>query len=168
MKCQVCGSTEIVWNEEKGEIVCSNCGVVIDSIYYDSVDRFSVNEIVIDNNLYFNDIKIKNLRIREFFNNNTLNKSIDEYEIILKTMLLDKQYRIIYDLLLNEGILSGIRTKTKVGILIYIRYVYNNKYREILKKLKIDYKLIKNTIRKLGSHQFMLLLDKINEELDES
>ncbi len=33
-RCPICGSTEIVWDEFRGEVVCSSCGLVMDQIYY--------------------------------------------------------------------------------------------------------------------------------------
>ncbi|MGC9147936.1 MAG: TFIIB-type zinc ribbon-containing protein [Sulfolobales archaeon] len=33
-RCPVCGSTEVIWDEFRGEVVCSSCGLVIDQIYY--------------------------------------------------------------------------------------------------------------------------------------
>lgn len=32
--CPICGSREVVWDEYRGEIICSSCGTVIDQIYY--------------------------------------------------------------------------------------------------------------------------------------
>ncbi|MCC6061360.1 MAG: TFIIB-type zinc ribbon-containing protein [Desulfurococcales archaeon] len=33
-QCPKCGSKEIIWDPERGEVVCSSCGLVIDEIYY--------------------------------------------------------------------------------------------------------------------------------------
>jgi len=33
MRCPYCGSTNVVWDEERGEVVCMDCGSVIDRIY---------------------------------------------------------------------------------------------------------------------------------------
>jgi len=34
IKCPRCGSEEIIWDPERGEVICSSCGLVIDEIYY--------------------------------------------------------------------------------------------------------------------------------------
>ena len=33
MRCPYCGSTNVIWDEERGEVVCMDCGSVIDRIY---------------------------------------------------------------------------------------------------------------------------------------
>jgi len=33
-RCPVCGSTQVIWDEFRGEVICSSCGLVIDQIYY--------------------------------------------------------------------------------------------------------------------------------------
>ncbi len=33
MRCTYCGSTSILWDEFRGDVVCLNCGTVIDRIY---------------------------------------------------------------------------------------------------------------------------------------
>ena len=35
MKCPYCGSSRVVWDYEKGEVICICCASVIDRIYYD-------------------------------------------------------------------------------------------------------------------------------------
>mgnify|MGYP000088287828 CR=1 FL=1 len=35
MKCPYCGSSSIVWDYERGEIICMCCASVVDRIYYD-------------------------------------------------------------------------------------------------------------------------------------
>jgi hypothetical protein len=82
-------------------------------------------------------------------------------------MLLDKKYRIIYEILNEEGVLSGIKAKTKVGLLIYFRYAYNNEYLKILEKLGIKKALIRKNIRKIGNKKMRRVLDKIIEEIEQ-
>jgi len=43
MRCPYCGSTNIIWDEERGEIVCMDCGSVIDRIYV-SRDDYRVDD----------------------------------------------------------------------------------------------------------------------------
>ncbi|HDD25809.1 MAG TPA: TFIIB-type zinc ribbon-containing protein [Acidilobales archaeon] len=40
MKCPECGSVELVWDYKGGCVVCSACGLVIDSIYVNQVNGF--------------------------------------------------------------------------------------------------------------------------------
>ncbi len=35
MRCPYCGSSRVVWDYEKGEVICVRCASVIDKIYYD-------------------------------------------------------------------------------------------------------------------------------------
>ncbi|BDB97169.1 TFIIB-type zinc ribbon-containing protein [Saccharolobus caldissimus] len=167
LSCPVCGSSEIIWNEKKGEVVCGVCGTVIDIIYSYSMTESDTEEIVIDNKYYKDEIKIKESRVKEFMKNENNIRKINEYEIILNSMLLDKKYRIIYKILNEEGILGGIKAKTKVGLLIYFRYAYNNEYLKILEKLGIKKALIRKNIRKIGNKKMRRVLDKIIEEIEQ-
>ncbi len=38
MQCPWCGSRRIVWDMERGEVVCSDCGTVIDRIYVNQIN----------------------------------------------------------------------------------------------------------------------------------
>ncbi len=95
MECPVCGSNEIVWDNKNGEVVCSNCGIIIDNIYYSGRNESESTEtIIISNKFYKDDILIKELRIKTFLKKNRIeNKKTDQYEIILRSMLLDAQYK---------------------------------------------------------------------------
>ncbi|MEZ0290886.1 MAG: TFIIB-type zinc ribbon-containing protein [Sulfolobales archaeon] len=39
-RCPSCGSEDVVWDYQRGEVICSSCGLVIDTIYY-TARRFS-------------------------------------------------------------------------------------------------------------------------------
>ena len=34
-KCPECGSTQLVRDYERGELICNSCGIVIDESYFD-------------------------------------------------------------------------------------------------------------------------------------
>jgi len=41
MRCPYCGSSRVVWDYEKGEVICVCCASVIDRIYYDASNTLS-------------------------------------------------------------------------------------------------------------------------------
>lgn len=38
-RCPYCGSTRLVWDEERGYLVCANCGAVIEQLFYEGPTR---------------------------------------------------------------------------------------------------------------------------------
>ncbi|WP_338600046.1 TFIIB-type zinc ribbon-containing protein [Sulfolobus tengchongensis] len=167
MECPICGSAEIIWNDKDGEVVCSKCGTVIDNIYYynRNGDHNTTEVIIIDNSFYKDEIKIKQIRIKKFLRNH-ISKKTDPYEIILNSMLLDEEYRKIYKLLYEEGILSGLKAKGQIALLVYFRFMHSNKYIDILKKLEIRYELLRKKLKKIGKKRIALLFDKLNDEIN--
>ncbi|AAK40619.1 transcription initiation factor IIB family protein [Saccharolobus solfataricus] len=168
MQCPACGSNEIIWDNKNGEIVCSNCGTIIDNIYYNGQNESESTEIIsINNKFYKDDIQVKELRVKNFLKNNRIEtKKIDQYEIILRSMLLDSQYKKIYKLLYDEGILSGLKAKSKLGLLIYFRFALNNGYLHLLEKFDIKNETLKKILKRIGRKRLTLLFDKLNEESD--
>ncbi|QGA54921.1 transcription initiation factor IIB family protein [Sulfolobus sp. E5-1-F] len=168
MECPVCGSSEIIWDNKNGEVVCSNCGTIIDSIYYSEQNEpESTETIIINNKFYKDEILIKKLRIKNFLKNNRIeNKKTDRYEIILRSILLDSQYKKIYKVLYNEGILSGLKAKSKLGLLIYFRFALNDQYLHQLEQFGIKNENLKKRLRRIGWRRLTLIFDKLNEESD--
>ncbi len=39
MRCPWCGSTELVWDSERGDVICVKCGSVVDRIYVSTPSR---------------------------------------------------------------------------------------------------------------------------------
>jgi len=65
MKCPACLSSEILWDMKTGSIVCTNCGLVIDEIYYGfdiPVPSCQIEEYVNENGhkkLTYKELKLK-------------------------------------------------------------------------------------------------------------
>ncbi|MEB2836569.1 MAG: TFIIB-type zinc ribbon-containing protein [Desulfurococcales archaeon] len=38
-RCPYCGSTRLVWDEERGYLVCADCGAVIEQLFYEGPTR---------------------------------------------------------------------------------------------------------------------------------
>ncbi|ADX85781.1 TFIIB-type zinc ribbon-containing protein [Saccharolobus islandicus] len=168
MECPACGSNEIVWDNKNGEVVCSNCGIIIDNIYYSGRNESESTEtIIISNKFYKDDILIKELRIKTFLKKNRIeNKKTDQYEIILRSMLLDAQYKKIYKVLYDEGILSGLKAKSKLGLLIYFRFALNDRYLHQLKEFGIKNENLRKRLKRISRKRLTLIFDKLNEESD--
>ncbi len=43
--CPECHSTNIIWDHRNGYIVCTNCGLVLDRIYVNQVDKNTIKDI---------------------------------------------------------------------------------------------------------------------------
>ncbi|MEM1656708.1 MAG: TFIIB-type zinc ribbon-containing protein, partial [Sulfolobaceae archaeon] len=54
MKCENCGSSDLVWDRKNGNIVCSNCGLVIETIYDNTLINTEDEYIIISPNLFNN------------------------------------------------------------------------------------------------------------------
>ncbi|MCD6428213.1 MAG: TFIIB-type zinc ribbon-containing protein [Desulfurococcales archaeon] len=55
MRCPYCGSSDLIWDYQRGEVVCTQCASVIDRIYVSTIQRS-------DNDA---EVKQKNLRVGE-------------------------------------------------------------------------------------------------------
>ncbi|AOL16152.1 hypothetical protein BFU36_04835 [Sulfolobus sp. A20] len=162
--CPICGSIELIWNENQGEVVCSSCGTVLDKIYYFNQEFFD-KETIIYEGFMRSEIKDKESRVEKFMKE-SFNRKISEFEIILNNMLIDKKYREIYNILSEEGLLGGLKAKTKVALLIYFRYYRDSQYLHILQKFNIKKELISKYKRKIGYQKMTHLIDKISQISD--
>jgi len=72
LRCPYCDSPNVVWDYEKGEIICEDCASVVEKIYVSSIDR----------NYCITEIENEKVRIHEFMPR--LSKMTREYLKILK------------------------------------------------------------------------------------
>ncbi len=164
LSCPICGSVELIWNESQGEVVCGSCGTVLDKIYHFNQEFFD-REVIIYEGFTRNEIKDKKNRVEKFMKE-SFNKKISEFEVILSNMLIDKKYREIYNILLEEGLLGGLKAKTKVALLIYFRYYHDSQYSHIISKFNIKKELISKYIKKIGYKKTAYIIDKISRISD--
>lgn len=47
MKCQNCGSLDVEWRYERGELVCRNCGLIIDIIMEKPLNKIENNSFIL-------------------------------------------------------------------------------------------------------------------------
>ena len=139
MKCPYCGSKNIIWNEESGEVVCANCGAVLDRIYYAGSYQGDSETVTIPKSA-FPDFYKKVERIKKWrrpamkrrvvlYNGRYIRElSLNAVKIIES----DEKYLILYDIIdsLPEFRGRDIRYKLAVGL-----YLFNKNEFEKLKPL---------------------------------
>ncbi|AWR97242.1 hypothetical protein DFR86_06505 [Acidianus sulfidivorans JP7] len=160
MQCPYCGSTNLIWDEKNGCIVCRDCATIIDSLY--DFDQYNTTEIVIDfNKLNIRKSTINFLSLLDNINNknkykidiNNKNKYITEDGIYaLQLLKMNKTAEEIFNKLTETGYFSGKKIKTRVAISFYLSGYRGNKMRDILKKLHINERYFKKITYKIPNY----------------
>jgi len=154
MKCPYCGSTEIIWDSKGGNVVCANCGSVLDRVYITSTAyEEQVAQPSIQYELFYEIVK----REREFkrvFNRNgskwrkiVVHNGALVRETSLPAMKLiesNERFLIIYDFVNS---LPQFRTKTIKNKLAIGLYLFDKKeFEKYRRQLDVSEKYIKKLL----------------------
>jgi len=164
MKCENCGSDNIVWDRRNGSVVCSNCGLVLDSIYDNSLSFSDEDTIIISPN-FIDNIKEET---KKFLSNKTHKNTVyingsphiisESGLIALDLISRSVKAKKVYETIENSGILSGRKIKTKVAVAFYLAGYRDEEFKKILKILGINYNYIRKIINKI-SKKYLYFLD---------
>lgn len=159
MKCPQCGNDKLVWDFERGEVVCPYCGLVIDTIYYDTIYYEKSKEH--SNNKIGNRDQKYIISVEEVHDINYNSRDKNRYK--LDIISRDKNLEKVYKDLENLGIFSGRRAKFKLIMTIYFS---NNieKYKKYLENLGISKKDYMKTLRKMSLKDKVAIIAKLRED----
>jgi transcription initiation factor TFIIIB Brf1 subunit/transcription initiation factor TFIIB len=158
MKCDNCGSIYLIWDYKNGNVVCSMCGLVVESIYEGQYMQSQEDIIIISNNINIKLITKKYLKILSYnkiFKNNyiNINNKIKFYskeaEIALDFLSRNNKVKLIYEKLNNTGVFSGKKIKTRVAISYYLAGYRGKELENVLNILKINKKYFKKYLNKI-------------------
>jgi len=171
MKCPLCGSTNIIWKSREGIIVCSDCGLVIDDkaydyypVYFDKEIKKTIN-LLKSKNSETNNYRIIRNKIETVNNYKpSVKQCITKNNNVLALELLKMNSRAlkIYNILNDNGYLSGTQIKTKVAVSFYLSGYNNSKIRSILEKLQINEKYFRKTVKKLTLKEKIRIIEMAN------
>jgi len=126
VECPYCGSRNIIWDYERGEIVCGECGTVFDKIY--SFIEYRDEEPIYISRVNYNSFYRKIGRINEWrervvgrdivlYNGAFINKeSFDAAKIIES----NEKYLIIYDIMNRIPKFKAKDIRYKIAIALYL------------------------------------------------
>ena len=164
VKCPYCGSSNLIWDNKSGDIICAVCGSVIDKIYCESADI--EEEIVIASSEVFKKHREQLKKIKE-----TREKKMVIYngslikESSLNAMKLienNEKLLIIYDIIDNSTLKTrNIKYKLAIGLYLYDR----NEFEKVEKSLGISEKYMKKILLRLKAKEKIRLKNMIRERL---
>lgn len=156
MKCPYCGSENLVWDYEHGNIVCSECGSVIDQIYSDF--EFIDNEPVVTSLSYYIDFKkkldtynrlkqledkIKKSKLVIYNGSNVKETSLNALKLIEN----NEKLLILYDVIDNIPMFRSKSIKYKLALALYF---YDKKnFEKYVKNLNISPKYMSKLLSKI-------------------
>ncbi|MEL9970456.1 MAG: hypothetical protein QXF16_06305 [Metallosphaera sp.] len=158
--CSFCGSSDLIWDDSRGVIVCANCAAVLDIIYDYRMPYIEPHrpKSTFNKDIFFKKIEIKEIskilkrtqyiRLKgnlmlDFHGKDRKVKIYTTDSIMaLNALNSDRNVVKIYNYLENKGIFSGLKYRTRVLLTYYL--IYNGDE----KKLK---KLFKSPNLKLGN-----------------
>ncbi len=152
-KCKYCGSNRIRWDYKNGIIVCENCGSVIEDKIFEETYPFFQEEKKTRITTYIEKNKEKELKKKALESYIYLKERPMEdnnlYAVQLEQLLnIDERFRSVYNKLINSGILSGKKTKTRIIFTIFFSNEEKS-YNKYLKYFNITEKEFKETISQL-------------------
>ncbi|AWR94450.1 TFIIB-type zinc ribbon-containing protein [Acidianus brierleyi] len=171
MKCPSCGSTNIIWKSKEGIVVCSDCGLVIDDkaydyypIYFDKEIKNTINSLQ-SKNMERDSYRVisKKIKITNNYNiNRNQNVAKSNNIIALELLKMNSSALKIYNVINDNGYLSGTQIKTKVAVSFYLSGYNTRKIRSILEKLQINEKYFRKTIKKLTMKEKIRIIEMAN------
>lgn len=175
MKCPYCGSLELVWDDKSGDVVCANCGSVIDKVYYLGGLFYNDDEtipITVGLNVptsvkkYKEQLRlIKRKRKREMviYNGSFIKESNLN---VMKLIENNERLLIIYDIIDSLTVFKTRNPKYKLAIGIYL---YNRSEFEKLKKsLNISERYMKKILAKLKAKEKAKLESSLRKRFKQS
>ncbi|AAY80049.1 TFIIB-type zinc ribbon-containing protein [Sulfolobus acidocaldarius] len=185
MECPECKSREIVWDYKCGNLVCSNCGLVLDKIYDDH--NYIDNEIMIKIQSTFTNVtiltykdKIEKIDKIIKFNSKLSKKQLPKSRkllnynnaiirsssaTIIKYLDFNEKLLLVYDIIDTIPILNNISIKYKVALAMYF---YDKKtFNKIMNNLEISNKYFNKILRRLNSKEKMIIMEKVINLLEQ-
>ncbi|BBG24456.1 TFIIB-type zinc ribbon-containing protein [Sulfuracidifex tepidarius] len=161
-KCNFCGSNKLRWDYKNGIIVCEDCGTVIDDKIFDGTSPFLETKIKPSNYLEKSkerELKQRTIRSYEYINSR---KSINKVDnLYLKSLFnFDRELYFTYLKLLENGILSGKKIKTRIIITIFFSN-RREEYEKYLRYFNITEKEYKDTLSHLKLKAKIKIIDKL-------
>jgi len=177
LRCDSCGSTNLVWDNKSGTVICGDCGLVLERIYFNQKHYYESDQILVnypqvlevssvkrDSERKFNSLLKKSRNIR---NIKQLRIYVEPKEeglsvghIISKeslealaTITSDGKMLKTYTYMEKEGWFSGLRLKTRVALTAFLVFRSNRrKLNIILKILGIDEKYLRKLLKRVPKH----------------
>lgn len=161
-KCNYCGSNKLRWDYKNGIVVCEDCGTIIEDKIFDGASPFLETKTKPLNYLEKSkkkELKEKNIRSYEYLNNE---KSVTTASnLYLKSLFnFDKELYITYNKLLEKGILSGKKIKTRIIVTIFFSK-RREEYKKYLRYFNITEKEYTDTLSHLKLKARMKIVDEL-------
>jgi len=143
MKCEICGSDNLIWDYTRGDIICTSCGTIISPIYeYRTIYFKSLDE----ERHRATGLKAKQLRFHERLLKNKYNESLQRLQLY-NSMLTSKKNIVVNELAFQEYLVGQ---RPRVKILMHERDPELKRFIDENPRLSKLLKVIEN-IPKLGS-----------------
>ncbi len=140
MRCPYCGSLEVMWDYERGDVICTACGTVIEKIYVTNPSP-RMNE----------DLETLKTDIRSFDPMPKLSRTTREYLKLLNELKHSKRLsgkaRIDTARFMNYVKLGGNRVKVIKVDLVNTQLTYDSRVKKVLRIMKKYPRLFSRTDR---------------------
>ncbi len=160
--CPECHSTNIIWDHKNGYVVCTNCGLVLDRIYVEHLDKTIIKDTKLNNKSLISNVFNKRKRRQEYRKRNNRLRKITKILNEIKT----RPYLTLDTKAVNEYLLGK---RSHVKLFKYKTWTPNNNLilkRIIEKVINNDPILASRTERAKWAIAKILVQLSINEKVD--
>ncbi|BFH73357.1 TFIIB-type zinc ribbon-containing protein [Sulfurisphaera javensis] len=177
MKCPYCGSENLVWDYKNGNLVCTECGSVLDKIY--SYDNYQDNneEIILVTKSLYPDFFQKIERITKYNKVRTVKRKGLEKIIVYNGSLLresslnalkaienNEKLLLLYDIIDTHPMFQSKNSKYKLAVALYL---YDKReFNRLSRNLNISEKYMKKILTKIKITEKIKLQLHMRERLN--